>query len=339
MYDYFPDPTLPRSEGYYVEFPGKFFEDGSRPCRLWTRKIEPLGQPEEESVPLVMIHGFGAGGALFALNVKELAKYSKIFIVDLPGFSRSSRNKFSSEVSKCESQFVEALEQWRICQDLGKMNLMGHSFGGYIVTCYAMEHPENVNHLLLADPWGYQPMPPEEELEKRLENFKYPRLAKMFFNVYVRCNPLAMLRTFGRLSLRYSKSVRPDLADNMAALFPNPEDNVTLEYLIHSNMHNPTGENAFHTLMKSFAWAKNPMIGRIEQLCPSIPLTAIYGANSWMRSLTKEQLEEARGGVGQCASHLIEDARHHVYAQQHDFNQVLISACRKSKSTSTQSVE
>ena len=67
-------------------------------CRIWTRKFETvkIDNPtlqnghvahhvEEDNDCLVMIHGLGAGGALFALNVDGLSKHFTVYCLDLPG--------------------------------------------------------------------------------------------------------------------------------------------------------------------------------------------------------------------------------------------------------------
>ena len=56
-----------------------------------------------------------------------------------------------------------------------------------------------------------------------------------------------------------------------------------------------SGEDAFWSLSRLFAWAKNPMIRRIHQMDPSIPMTVIYGKNSWMKHITLTEFIEARG--------------------------------------------
>ena len=58
------------------------------------------------------------------------------------------------------------------------------------------------------------------------------------------------------------------------------------------------GEAAFYGLANTFFWAKSPMRYRLHALSPDLPLTAIYGADSWMRPLTTEEFEEARGRQG-----------------------------------------
>ena len=184
-----------------------------------------------------MVHGLGAGTALFSLNFEGLSKYSTIYAIDLPGFSRSSRNKFSTDPTKTEAQFVETLERWRSAVNINVMNLMGHSFGGYLVTSYSLKYPDRVRHLVLADPWGFAEMPPREELEER---FRGSWFFKIVFSILIHFNPLMMLRLTGRLGCRALRRLRSDLTNNYVSLFEKDEDNIAIDYIIHSNLHEPT---------------------------------------------------------------------------------------------------
>ena len=76
------------SRGFYVNIGTVNGEE----CRIWTRKFGP---EKSVKVPLVMIHGMGAGVAMFALNFDSLAKERLVYAIDLPGFARSSRVNFS----------------------------------------------------------------------------------------------------------------------------------------------------------------------------------------------------------------------------------------------------
>ena len=55
-----------------------------------------------------------------------------------------------------------------------------------------------------------------------------------------------------------------------------------------------SGESAFHSLMSGFAWAKEPMYPRIAGLDARVPLTAIYGRDSWVDSFSEEKFKQIR---------------------------------------------
>ena len=79
------------SVGFYVDVTDDRFEGKNKICRIWTRKFNKTPsnsdgcQSNAKDTPLVLIHGMGAGGAFFTLNVDGLAKFSTVFLIDLPG--------------------------------------------------------------------------------------------------------------------------------------------------------------------------------------------------------------------------------------------------------------
>ena len=92
-----------KSTGHYVSAG----EINGAEVRIWTRKFGP----DTEKVPVVLVHGMGAGLALFVLNFSALAADRTVYAIDLPGFGRSSRPPFSSEPGRIEEEYVESLDR------------------------------------------------------------------------------------------------------------------------------------------------------------------------------------------------------------------------------------
>ena len=154
--------------------------------RIWTLKFNP----NATKVPLVMIHGFGGGAGLWALNIDALAKHRTVYAIDLLGFGRSSRPQLSGDPQEAEEQFVTSIEQWRQEIGLEKFVLLGHSFGGFLASSYTLKHPSRVQHLILADSWGFSEKPAELQ-------YNIPTWVKVVATLIRPFNPLAGLRAAG----------------------------------------------------------------------------------------------------------------------------------------------
>ena len=72
------------------------------------------------------------------------------------------------------------------------MILLGHSFGGFLASAYAIRYPNRLHHLVLADPWGFPEKPPDA-----MANSQVPIWIKMVAKVIQPFNPLAGLRAAG----------------------------------------------------------------------------------------------------------------------------------------------
>lgn len=84
-------------------------------------------------------------------------------------------------------------------------------------------------------------------------------------------------------------------------------------------------------MQRFFGWAKRPMLSRLgTQMDPSIPLTLIYGAKSWMKIV-----DTARGEGVQASRpssyvdvRWVEEAGHHVHADRPEaFNDIVSEVC------------
>ena len=226
-------------KGFYVNIG----DVGGSSCKIWTRVYSKSSNEDQLSSPIVLVHGFGAGSALWALNIDYLCDQNKTVItLDLPGFARSSRCKFSSNPVEAEAQFVDCIDRWRRNVGLEKIFLVGHSFGGYLSLCYALKHYNTLHKLILVDPWGITEKTPEvsQWMQER------PLGLKLAWGAFIKpYNPLWMLRVSGPLGPRLASKVRPDLATRFLSLLGEDKVDVVLRYLYHCNAHTPTGEAAF----------------------------------------------------------------------------------------------
>lgn len=271
-----------------------------------------------------MIHGFAAGIAFWVLNIDEIAAKRPLYAFDLPGFARSSRPKFSDDAEEIEIQFVQYIEQWREKMGIDKMILLGHSFGGFLSTSYTIQFPERVEHLILADPWGFTSRPDLSNI-----GFMRKSMLKLFQNM----QPLALIRAAGPYGEWLVKTARKDILQKYQHIM---EDQTAIaQYIQQCNIQSPaSGEMAFKNLLEGGPWAQFPMGDRMkEQLSPEIPVTFLYGATSWMNNTYGEIIKESRKPP--CYTHIedVKFAGHHVYSDNAaDFNQFVNKACEVVKS-------
>ena len=156
--------------------------------RVWTLKFNP----HSTKTPLVLVHGFGGGIGLWALNIDALSQNRTVYAFDLLGFGRSSRPHLSPDPEEAEEQFVDSIEKWRHHIGLDRFVMLGHSLGGYLASSYALKYPSRVQHLVLVDPWGFPEKPPEDEVSLHI-----PTWVKVLGAVLSPFNPLAGLRAAG----------------------------------------------------------------------------------------------------------------------------------------------
>lgn len=105
---------------------------------------------------IVILHGWGRGSKSF-ISLKNLLEgrgYSAIFF-DLPGFGAAGPPPKPWSVSDYANFVLERIES----QNLGKVCLFGHSFGGRIAIKFAANYPERLAGLILCDAAGVTPRP------------------------------------------------------------------------------------------------------------------------------------------------------------------------------------
>ncbi|GBL85021.1 Protein ABHD4 [Araneus ventricosus] len=148
-------------------------------------------EAEGKATPLVLLHGFASGIGLWVLNIDSLSQDRPLYALDILGFGLSSRPVFNRDAEAAENQFVDSIEAWRKKVGLKKFILLGHSMGGFLAAAYSIKYPERIQHLILADPWGF----PTPDLSPR--KIEFPIWAKAIAAMLRPFNPLAGLRAAG----------------------------------------------------------------------------------------------------------------------------------------------
>jgi len=301
---------------YYVNVGNKV---GNEANKIWTLVMSE----KKPNTPLVLVHGFGSGVALWALNLDALATKRPVYAFDILGFGRSSRPSFSSDPMEAETQFVESIEEWRKEVGLEDFILLGHSMGGFLAAAYTLRHPQHVKHLILADPWGFQDKPTDHQQQRPI-----PLWAKAVITLLQPFNPLAGLRAAGPLGPKLVDKMRPDLKRKFSILIEDEGLLAIPNYIYHCNAQSPSGETAFKSLTSGFGWAKNPMASRIGNFArKDIPITLMYGEKSWIDRKSGHLIEDLRKD-SYVKINIIEDAGHHVYADNVDeFNKMVLFTC------------
>ena len=172
---------------------------GTRKRRVRARGVTFWVEEEGAGRPLLLIHG-GPGADHRSLHpgLSVLAKSRRLIYVDLRGHGMSSEaRRYGLEV---DADDVEAL---RRAMKLGKLDALGHSYGGAVVLKWAARHPAGAGKIVVCstplgasdrqilarmarDPRAKEVRGAEDDFEKYLR-FYYER------------NPGATLRRFARL--------------------------------------------------------------------------------------------------------------------------------------------
>lgn len=100
--------------------------------------------------PLLMLHGFLGDGTCWLPLMELLKAQFRCISIDLLGFGDSAKPNIRYDVAK-EVAFVRQVVQ---ALQLEPCYILGHSFGGWVASAYALQYPDAVKGLFLAAPAG-----------------------------------------------------------------------------------------------------------------------------------------------------------------------------------------
>jgi len=103
--------------------------------------------------PLVILHGGpGASHDYFLPYLLPLARHNRLVFIDERGSGRSQ--KLENPKGYTVENMVEDVETVRQALGLGKISLLGHSYGGALAQAYALKYQKNLSHLILGSTWS-----------------------------------------------------------------------------------------------------------------------------------------------------------------------------------------
>ena len=103
-----------------------------------------------KGAPLVIVHGGPVlDHSYFLPHLEALAEDYQLVFYDQRACGRSSVAVDSATMNL--DGFVEDIEQLRVQLGFGKINLLGHSWGGLLAMKYAIEHDDHLDHLILSN--------------------------------------------------------------------------------------------------------------------------------------------------------------------------------------------
>jgi proline iminopeptidase len=98
--------------------------------------------------PLVIVHGGpGADHTYFLPWLLPLARTHRLIFIDERGSGRSQRLQDTSLYTV--EAMADDVEDVRLALNLGKISLLGHSYGGVLAEAYALKYQQNLSHLIL----------------------------------------------------------------------------------------------------------------------------------------------------------------------------------------------
>ncbi len=133
------------------------------------------GQIQVDRLHILFVHGASRNGMLWQHQLQGLSEDYAPLAVDLPGHGRSE-GKAQHRISA----YREDLKDFKDSAGIPKFVLCGHSMGGAVVLDYALNHPEDLEALILMSTGGKLRVAPQL-LETYRSGQKNPSLVQHLY--------------------------------------------------------------------------------------------------------------------------------------------------------------
>lgn len=169
--------------------------------------------------PVVLLHGSGAGVSGWANwrgQIPALAERFRVVVPDLIGFGYTERP--DDVAYRFMDSWVEQMLALFDALHLGKVHIVGNSFGGSLALALAVRVPERIGRIVLMGSGGVrQTVTPELE-----QLWSYTPSAENMKKIMQVMAYDQSLVTSELVEMRYRASIRPGIQEAFEQLFPAP---------------------------------------------------------------------------------------------------------------------
>lgn len=132
---------------------------------------------EGQGDPVIVLHGWGASIDTVIPIVNSLKDRYKVYALDLPGFGKSQEPLEAID----SFQYGEIVKAFIEDENLSKVKLVGHSFGGKISIILGAKYPQLVEKIVLIDSAG---LIPKRKMDYYIKVYGFKTLRFIYKNLF-----------------------------------------------------------------------------------------------------------------------------------------------------------
>jgi len=363
----------------------------SSEIQIYTQKTAGLNEivvknpkAQDIKIPTLFIHGHAASGLCYHRNFEGLGtNFKELYAIDLPDVGLSDRKmmkkvknkskdvkyeveKIGNElkykvirdlkgdkekIKEVENYYIDSFEKWRKDHGFDKINIVAHSFGGYLSFKYCLKYPGNVAKLCLISPGGVERnilSIHNKNMEGIVSNdtssphffrrsLLSPAVFKKGFTILKMLGPIGMRLISKYFSLRFSRGlIQRDFNGNEQSKPINETNNKDIErkiqvktfikYTMNLLFQKTNSYNLFNYLFHSNILAYSPILDNLENF--KTPVLFMYGQHDWMdQNSGLTAVTSLCGAKGDKAKFsVVERAGHNVFLDNpEDFNREVVN--------------
>lgn len=116
-------------------------------------KIHYVEAGDTAKPKVILLHGLGGNTTNWATNIVPLSEKYHVIVLDQVGFGRSDKPALKYRIAT----FVDFLDKFMSELKIEKASLVGNSMGGWVAGLMAINYPNRVEKIVLADAAGLVP--------------------------------------------------------------------------------------------------------------------------------------------------------------------------------------